>query len=190
MNGTKIKIREMTKDEALLTHILEELHEIKGHMCNSRPFESGVALGSLMSYLCVRLEDVMKKSNKEEKKREYDADEEENDEDEEEYEEDDETTCYKKLVLEKEKNLECIEEIHELQVELRELREFIEDNRKTMEKLYQFEFVFEYLLKLDHIYTSSLEFVIERVASVSKSKQHYYDLLPGKTLRMDNGTNS
>lgn len=44
-------MKERTKHQALVDHVINELHELKAHLCNSRPFEGGVGLGKLMGYL-------------------------------------------------------------------------------------------------------------------------------------------
>lgn len=44
-------MKEHAKHRSLADHVINELHELKTHLCNSRPFEAGVGLGNLMGYL-------------------------------------------------------------------------------------------------------------------------------------------
>lgn len=162
MNSTKFEIKEMSKKEALLTNIINEIHEVKGHMCNSRSFEGGFALGELQRSLYNILEKELN-SSKTKETREWDENE----------EEEEEEVNYERSELEGE--IKFLKEANENVEE--ELKELKEENERIFKKLYKFEFVIEYLLKMDHIHPSSIEFCIDELSKVSKSKDYYYNQL-------------
>ena len=52
----QIEFKKMSKISDVLEATLSELHEIKCHIANERPFKAGVRLGGLMTCLCNELE--------------------------------------------------------------------------------------------------------------------------------------
>jgi len=55
-------MKKRSKEAALLDGIIMELHEVKCHIANERPFEAGVGLGGLMNALCHKLEKCEEKN--------------------------------------------------------------------------------------------------------------------------------
>jgi hypothetical protein len=51
-----MKMKKLSKEEALLDSIINQLREVKYHFVNERPFEGGVGMGVLMNDLGNRIE--------------------------------------------------------------------------------------------------------------------------------------
>jgi hypothetical protein len=162
-------MEKMSKRAAFLTYVVNELHEVKCHICNERYFEGGVGLGGVMNFISYELGESLKEIEDEEvQEEEFDEECEEGSEEEEED--------------------ECLDPALEIAFE-----EKCEENRKLKsellllsENIIKIKEIIKDLIKNDHIFPGKVDFVIRSLADTCKeeSVEKLYSIQAGRTIRM------
>lgn len=150
----------MSKEQAILDGIIMELHEIKCHIANERPFEAGVGLGGLMNAICNKLE---KFEDKDEEVQSEESDEE----------------C-EEGSEEEDFDWEAAHDV--VETENCELRKNIKDANSQINLV---KTIIKDLIKQDHIFPGKIEQVIKKLALCpGETEDDLYALQSGRTIRM------
>ena len=155
-----IKMKECSKELAMMELIISELVEIKMHVCNGRHFEAGVGLGGLLNSLLNR-KDILEEDEIEDENGE--------DEDEDEEEEKNEGTLKEKI--------DMIEE--ERDFYKRNYDKQREENKKITEDLIKCKVYLKDILKKDRIHAASADECIKLFKEMGYSDTELNHMLPG-----------
>ena len=169
-------MEKMSKEEAFVTATIDELYEIKSHLCNGRMLEGGIGLGGLIKQLMQILGEIKKCGEEEEH---LCCDCREDDEDEEEQEGN--HICDK-----------CGEPCEEpfdweaahdkVEEENRKIRKDLKDANSEINLV---KSIVKDLIKDDHIFPGKLDHVIKKLALCrDENVDALYALQSGRTIRI------
>lgn len=155
-------MEKMSKRSAFLTHVSNELYEVKCHISNERFFEGGVGLGGIINFINYELGESLKEIEDEEIQ-------------DEEWEEECEDGSEEEVMFEKAYEDKC--------KDYRDAMRIINDKISIIEGLKN---IIKDLIKNDHIFPGKVDYVITNFSTncPEESKDALYGLQAGRTIRM------
>lgn len=156
-----IKMKESSKESAMIELVVSEIVEIKMHLCNGREFEAGVGLGSLINSLLNR-KDILEEDEEVQDENEDEECEESKDK------EDFETMYYAK----------CEEFIEQKE----NLIDFREENKLIRDCLTKCKYYLKLILKKDHIFKDSVPECLLLFKELGYSDEEIRYMLPGTQI--------